>query len=237
MKINLKTIFCGLLVISSSSVFGQSNENKTFGPSNGNNAGGYFDYRNTKPKPANSTITITQDYVHKVGEEFEGGIIFKLWKDSLNVEHGLIVSTINVSTGIEWSNLNSLAVGKAAYDKIIGSNNLKGIVNQKGHISSAAFICDQFVHNGKSDWFLPSYSELTFLMEEMYLVNKGLQKIKGAELIKPELYHWSSTEFDDSHAYVVSRVRTNGEGILSIEWQTKYALKRNCYTVRAIRSF
>lgn len=237
MKINLKTIFCGLILFSSASVFGQSNEVNNLKTGYGNNAGGYSDFRTKKPKPANSTITITQDYVHKVGEEFEGGIIFKLWKDSLNVEHGLIVSTINVSSGIEWSNINSLAVGKAAFDKIIGSNNLNGIVNQKGHITSAAFICDQFVHNGKSDWFLPSYSELTFLMEEMYLVNKGLQKIKGAELIKPELYHWSSTEFDDSHVFVVSRVRTTGEGILSLEWQSKYALKRNCYTVRAVRTF
>jgi hypothetical protein len=237
MKINLKTIFCGLLMFTSSSLIGQSNQDNSFKPTYGSNVGEVADFRNKNPKPANASITITQDFVHKIGDVFEGGVIFKLWKDSLNIEHGLIISTINVSSGIEWSNITKSVIGKPAFDKIIGLNNLTGILNQKGHISSAAMICDQFVMNGKDDWYLPSLSEMIFIMEAALKINKGLKAIKGAENIKPNIFHWTSTEFDANHAYSLCMHQGNAEGIMRIEWQTTDALKRNCYAVRAIRSF
>jgi hypothetical protein len=176
-------------------------------------------------------------FVHQIGEEFEGGVIFKLWKDAKNIEHGLIVSTVNLSTGIEWSNLFYKEVGKNAKNEKIGTLNMEGIIKQAGHKSSAALICEKSIINGKDDWYLPSYDELSDLLYNVYYVNKTLKKIKAAELFKPNTYHWSSTEYDGKHAYVVAYVQTNGEGVLSIEFSSEEALKHNCYMVRAVRAF
>jgi hypothetical protein len=93
------------------------------------------------------------------------------------------------------------------------------------------------VSNGKDDWYLPSLSEMIFIMEAALKINKGLKAIKGAENIKPSIFHWTSTEFDANHAYSLCMHQGNAEGIMRIEWETTDALKRNCYAVRAIRSF
>lgn len=237
MKINLKTIFCGLLMFTSNFVFTQSNDIAPFKTSYGDDSGNYIDFRNYMPSPANSSITITNDFAHKIGDVFEGGVIFKLWKDSLNVEHGLIISTTNVSSGNQWSNVTKTVIGKPAFDKIIGLNNLTGILNQKGHISSAALICEKFVSNGKDDWYLPSVSEISFIMDVSTQINKGLKTIKGSDNLKPNVMHWTSTEYDAYHAYACCMFQGNTNGIMRLEWKTNDALKTNCYTVRAIRSF
>lgn len=237
MKFYLNSILLCVSLLETSSFFAQINENNSFEPKLGTDVGTAYDYRVYKPKPANSTITITQDFVHKIGEFYEGGVIFKLWKDSMNVEHGLIVSITNVSTGIQWSNVTKSVIGKPAFDKVIGLNNLAGIINQKGHISSAAFICDQFVSNGKDDWYLPSMAELDYIMEVALDLNRAFKSIKGAENIKPNVFHWTSTEYDAYHAYAFCMHQEHSKGEKRIEWKTTDALKTNCYAVRAVRSF
>jgi hypothetical protein len=51
---------------------------------------------------AGSTSGSTGGFTHYVGELFGGGIVVSVWKTN-GVEHGLIASLTNLSTGIQWT--------------------------------------------------------------------------------------------------------------------------------------
>ena len=47
----------------------------------------------------------SRGFEHYLGENYGGGIIFHLWKDASNTEHGLIVSVNDLPTSV-WCNVN-----------------------------------------------------------------------------------------------------------------------------------
>jgi hypothetical protein len=171
---------------------------------------------------------------HYIGEYFGGGVIFHLWKDSLNVEHGLIVAIKDQSDSMEWSNINNVEIGKTAQSLWDGLSNSNAIVAQSGHINSAAKLCLDLVSGGKSDWYLPSINEFFMLRNNLFHVNMTLSKIKDAvELFNITANHdwqyWTSTEYRISgniFAYPFDFTNTSEQN-----W------KGNAHKVRAIRAF
>ena len=127
---------------------------------------------------------------HYVGELFGGGIIVSVWKDSLGNEHGLIASLTDISAGIEWSNVSNTAVGINIQSPYNGALNTTNIVNQPGHITSAAYICDTLTAGGFSDWYLPSSIELAAFNRASNVVASILGVDDGFKFE----YYWSSTE-------------------------------------------
>jgi hypothetical protein len=183
-----------------------------------------------------SNITITGDtisevtsngcFTHYIGELFGGGIIYHLWKDSLGVEHGLIVDLTYLATSY-WSN-ESTAVGVSAESKWNGLSNSNAIVAQAGHLGSAAAICLNSTNGGQSDWYLPSIHELTLLFNNYYQVSVSLSQIPGADVIPNFQYHWTSTE-DNGNVLILYF------GYWDIIYSTN--IKVQVFPIRAIRAF
>jgi hypothetical protein len=86
-----------------------------------------------------------------------------------------------------WSNINNVLIGTTS--KAIGSGqaNTLAIINQLGHLTSAAKLCDDLIIGSYSDWFLPSKGELF----QMYS-NLSASGIGG--FVLPSAYYWSSSE-------------------------------------------
>jgi hypothetical protein len=146
------------------------------------------------------------NFTHYIGEEFGGGVIFHLWKDAAGAEHGLIVDKVDLSTAQQWSNVTNNDVGPAAQSSWDGLSNSNAIVNQPGHISSAAALCLNSTNGGYTDWYLPAIDELERLYDNLLEVNATLLGISGA--VELERYsaagyviYWSSAERSGGRAW------------------------------------
>ena len=172
------------------------------------------------------TATGGGNFTHYIGEEYGGGVIFHLWKDSAGIEHGLIVALTDQSTSQAWSNLTSALIGASAQSIWDGLSNSNSIVGQAGHTSSAAKLCLDLVSGGQSDWYLPSIQELNMLWNNYYTVARVLSQISGATQLYNN-YYWSSSEYANYNAWTFSF----GYG------STLNDYKNFTYYVRAVRAF
>jgi hypothetical protein len=176
-----------------------------------------------------NTISATSTgtgFVHYIGEDFGGGVIFHLWKDAQGVEHGLIVDKTDLSTSQSWSNIDTLLIGAAAQSSWDGLSNSNAILGQVGHTSSAAALCLNSTNGGQSDWYLPSIGELNMLWNNYYSVSRSLSQIAGATLLQFAQY-WSSMETAAGEAYYLDF--RSGNASLRV--------KSTAYYVRAVSSF
>ena len=137
------------------------------------------------------------------------------------MQHGLIATTSNQSTGIQWYNgvnTNTEAAGTAIGTGL--SNTNKIIVSQLNTGSYPAKLCADYSLNVNGvvydDWYLPSQDELN----KLYLNQVAIGGFANN-------YYWSSSEYDDTYARrqdFASGYQTTGYKIYS-----RY--------VRAIRAF
>jgi hypothetical protein len=184
-------------------------------------------------KYAESAGSVNQGtaFSHHIGEYFEGGIIFHLFRDSSGVERGLIVSLNDLSTFCPWDSTaacasglcNNVSLCESTWD---GRTNSNSIISQIGSNGTAAFLCENYTANGYSDWYLPSVFELNLLWNNVYSVNKSLSRINGARELFFNVY-WSSTEQGAQGAFFFSFLVGN----------ISYYDKSTPYWVRAVRSF
>lgn len=151
------------------------------------------------------------DGVHFIGERFGGGIIFYL--DGTG-QHGLIVTDIDQPMG-EFG-CYGFYIGGTGTEIGTGQANTAILVSSCPMPGTAARICDDLVHNGYSDWYLPSRDEVV----EIY---------NQREVIGPfaEDFYWSSSEC------------TAGDALShSFVYNYNYCRGKYDYShVRAIRSF
>ncbi len=146
-------------------------------------------------------------FEHFIGEQFEGGVVFHLWKDSAGEEHGLIVDLVDLSISQQWSNIISASVGPNAQSTWDGLSNSIAIVNQAGHVNSAALLCLNNSNGGQNDWYLPAIDELEILYNNRMVVNSTLRSISGGSELKKLnenlifIVYWSSTELLENNAW------------------------------------
>jgi hypothetical protein len=166
-------------------------------------------------------------FTHFIGEYFEGGVIFHLWKDSLGAEHGLTVntkdlgpSTETVFTPVAFQNT---AIGASARSVTNGSGNTDAIIAQSSQ--SAAKYCRDVTDGGKTDWYLPAIAELQTLLLRKFDVNTKLSTMAGADLFLPFNNYWSSTEIVANAVYAMDDLSTGPYG------------KASTLRVRAVRRF
>ena len=168
----------------------------------------------------------TGGFTHYIGKAFGGGVIFHLWKDTLGVEHGLIVDKTDLSTAHVWSNNFLNLIGPSAQSSWNGLSNSNAIVGQAGHTSSASALCLNSTNGGQIDWYLPSVQELNMLWNNYYTVARSLTQISGATELQPTRY-WSSSEFVNNSAW----------HIYFYDGGANYSTKNGTYCVRAVRAF
>jgi hypothetical protein len=195
-----------------------------------------------------SETTKTPGFTHYIGELFGGGIIFNLYKDENGLEHGLIVSMIDIGGLSTWSNINNSIIGLNSQSDWNGSTNTAAIIAQSGHTNSAAKLCDDYTNNNYStgiysDWYLPSIFESTKIYNSLLEINKSLELDANPNTtLILKTYYWTSTEIDDNTAYCVnfasgSTNYSHYYNNYSYTFANYYTLKLNTYKVRPIRSF
>jgi hypothetical protein len=158
-----------------------------------------------------------------IGDNYGGGVVAYIFQPSdqgyvAGEQHGIICSTADQSSGIQWYNGSYCCKTWANDDAIgFGQINTNKILNVQGIGTYAASITDNLVLNGYSDWFLPSINELQW-------VYNNRASIGGFSGI-----YWSSSEFSAGWNYV--KVVSFDQG-----WTGSRAKAIAC-KVRAIRYF
>ena len=142
-------------------------------------------------------------FTHYVGELFGGGIIVQVWKDSLGVEHGLIASLTDLSTSLPWTVFaqQTNLIGTTAQSIYDGLTNTNAIILQTGAAPTTAYaagIAKLYLGGGFNDWYLPSNLELNACYNSALIVNKVL----GVTNSFANDFYWSSTEFNNTDAWV-----------------------------------
>lgn len=151
-------------------------------------------------------------FSHYIGETFNGGVIYYLYKGSDGLEHGLIVST--TESIAKWQTTGVLVNADRSWDGVYNTNLISG--------SPAV----NYIVTLGPNWYLPSLDELILLHGSRFEVNKALFT-NNQTLLSLSLYYWSSTEYSTSQA-------------LSYDFLTGYtdvSGKTLNYGVRGVKSF
>jgi hypothetical protein len=151
-------------------------------------------------------------FSHYIGETFNGGVIYYLYKGSDGLEHGLIVST--TESIAKWQTTGVLVNADRSWDGVYNTNLISG--------SPAV----NYIATLGANWYLPSLDELILLHGSRFEVNKALFT-NNQTLLSLSLYYWSSSEYSASQA-------------LSYDFLTGYtdvSGKTLNYAVRGVKSF
>jgi hypothetical protein len=174
--------------------------------------------------------------MHYPGELWGGGVVF--WVDHTG-QHGLIVSMIDLSTGISWSNVTGELIGQTAQSDWDGLTNSNAIVGQTSQTSSAAKLCLDYVNADYgtgvySDWYLPSRGEQNDIWNNIQVLQKAL--INDGNEATTEIiitYYWTSSEYNYNTSWIFQFGGADGYG-----GGCPYTSnKSSAYYVRAVRIF
>ena len=163
--------------------------------------------------PASPLVSVSDGFTHYLGEEFEGGVIYYLYKDNLGVERGLIVNKTESTAA--WQNIATATGSDRTWDGEYNTN-LMTDSPAKDYVTSLG-----------AGWYLPSIDELNLLFDNRYSAQKALNEIVGADLLSSTTNYWSSTESSITNASYFF-FDSGGLGTTN---------KINTKLVRAIRSF
>ena len=151
-------------------------------------------------------------FSHYIGETFNGGVIYYLYKGSDGLEHGLIVST--TESIAKWQTTGVLVNADRSWDGVYNTNLISGSPSVN------------YIATLGPNWYLPSLDELILLHGSRFEVNKALFT-NNQTVLSLSLYYWSSTEYSASDA-------------LSYDFLTGYtdvSGKTLNYGVRGVKSF
>jgi hypothetical protein len=160
----------------------------------------------------NGTNAGVGGFTHYLGEAFNGGIIYYLYKGSDGLEHGLIVA-LTESTGA-WQTTGTLVNANRTENGVYNTTLMTGS-------PAATYIASLGI-----GWYLPSIDELGLLYYNRYSAQKGL-RAGGNTLLSSVASYWSSTEYNATSAYTFNFF--NGVAATNA--------KTNTFTVRGVRAF
>ncbi len=169
-------------------------------------------YALTIATDSTGTNTGVGGFTHYLGEAFNGGIIYYLYKGSDGIEHGLIVAAEESEAA--WQTSETLVNANRSEDGAFNTSLMKD--------SPAA----TYIASLGAGWYLPSIDELGLMYFNRYSVQKGL-RTRGNTLLSFSNGYWSSNE-DASNAALAFDF-CGGGGFPDY--------KTHVYNVRGIRAF
>jgi hypothetical protein len=144
-----------------------------------------------------------------VGQYYQGGYIAYLTGTYPN-QTGLIIAPTDVTgSNVSWQlqTYNGISGLSAAYGS--GQSNTTAILAQSTTATPAATLCDNYVNDGYTDWFLPSQDELSNVRNNLSLLpNSGSFYGVGADPAIVALY-WTSYSLAFNTAQAVDFGNTN----------------------------
>ena len=174
--------------------------------------------------PLNVTFFINTNYA--IGMEAQGGYIYYILEPNdtgydPNIQHGLVCAVEFQSDGISWDNGYYQEIGVSDVSIGSGLSNTDAIIAvqsiQAGASDFAARVARDYNGGGYTDWYLPSYSELSVLNLVNHYVPINLTN----------RYAWSSSEFGPGSARRIYFGNTS----------SSISLKTDLHKVIAVRSF
>jgi hypothetical protein len=168
------------------------------------------------PYALNAANANVGGFTHYLGEAFNGGIIYYLYKGSDGLEHGLIVA-LTESTPLAWQTTGTLVNANRTEDGAYNTALMTGS-------PVAAYIATL-----GTGWYLPSVDELGLLFYNRYSAQKGL-RLGGNTLLQWNsltAWYWSSSEYDASYAFRYS----------FLDGTADQNIKTTACYVRAVRAF
>jgi len=141
------------------------------------------------PYALNAANANVGGFTHYLGEAFNGGIIYYLYKGSDGLEHGLIVALTESSEA--WQTTGTLVNANRTEDGAYNTALMTG--------SPAA----AYITTLGTGWYLPSVDELSLLYYNRYSAQKGL-RLGGYTLLQSNStssWYWSSSEYDATNAF------------------------------------
>jgi hypothetical protein len=163
---------------------------------------------------ASGTTGPISGFTHYLGEAFNGGIIYYLYKGSDGLEHGLIVA-LTESTSLAWQTAGTLVNANRSWDGDYNTTLMTGS-------PAAAYIAGL-----GAGWYLPSIDELGKLYYNRFETNKALFT-GGNNLLSNSADYWSSSEDGATSAFGFDFFNGYSRGS---------APKTNTKTVRGVRAF
>jgi hypothetical protein len=119
-------------------------------------------------------------FTHYIGETYNDGIVFYLYRGSDGLEHGLMVALSESSTSLVWQTTNFI-VNASSFDDGAYNTNLINNSPAKTYVASLG-----------SGWYMPSIDELSLLYRNRFAVQKALRAGNYMQLTS---WYWSSTEY------------------------------------------
>jgi hypothetical protein len=142
-------------------------------------------------------------FTHWIGKKYQGGTIAHLWKDSLGVEHGLILCEDEMEYINGGSTYNYILFSPGGYwnpspnSSEDGASNTTSLVSLMGTpitgTSYAAYACDSLVYGGYSDWYLPSIYEMLKVLQNSFEINLAITSLGAGDKIDASEKYWTST--------------------------------------------
>lgn len=176
-----------------------------------------------KEETVNTTDSSSSATGTKIGAEYQGGIIFYIFKSGdpgyvSGEVHGLIVYAQELSNNRQWG-CSSYEFGNLSTAIGGGKSNTTLVANTCQAVDIATKICENFEHAGYTDWYLPS-------RDELYAVYDNLKPLGLGNF--SNIKYWSSSE---SNTYNTVEVMVLSSGYKTIQ------SKNNTARVRPIRAF
>jgi len=178
-------------------------------------------------KITNDTISLKTGKELTIGDFHQGGIIFYLYRDSNNQQHGKVLSLKKDASGVAWGT-TSQTIPKCN-DPFDGQSNCTNAMQfYSGDYVNALKFSVSSTSNGYKDWYMPSVFEAKMITANIYLLHQALLKNQGDGFTNSEKI-WTSTEYNSFYAYSVSIIQS--EVIVESKSSTKDLV------VRSIRDF
>jgi hypothetical protein len=187
--------------------------------------------------PSQSSSSV--ELIPKVGDFYQGGVVFYLLKESdKDVDgydefktQGLICALEDLEGSYKWSHpINGVEqqVTETQPNMGLGKFNTAKIIAKLGEENKnyAAYQATTYLGDGYDDWYLPSEDELNRMKNNKSDIDSELSA-NGGTVFSTNDYYWSSSERDENNAYRLDISGGGGEG----------KPKSNTYLVRPVRSF